>query len=414
MHSLERLRGTLTLVLAGGQGERLNPLTRDRSKPGVPFGGLYRIIDFTLSNCWNSGLRRIYVLTQYKSYSLDKHLQKGWNIFNYEAGEFLYRIPPQFRVGARWYQGTADAIFQNFYLLDREKPRDVLVLSGDHIYRMNYGEMLRDHHEHQDDLTVAAYVVPREMAGEFGVMVVDENWKVIGFQEKPSDPATIPGDPGKCLVNMGVYVFEHDALRRYVAEDAADPDSDHDFGKNVIPAMVHEGKVHAWPFRDGPENETPYWRDIGTLDSYYGAALDLVRPLPPFSLYDRRWPVRTWMAPVPPAKIIHGDTREGGVGAEVSDSILGGGTIVTGGLVRNSILGRNVRVEQNTRIEDSVIMDNCLIGSGAVLRRTILDKDVVVPSGMVIGLDPERDGEFFTITPSGVTVVPKGWRMQDL
>jgi len=409
MKILDLPRNTLTMIMAGGKGERLRPLTDDRSKPGVPFGALYRIIDFTLSNVWNSGLRRIYVLTQYKSYSLDKHLLKGWQIFNHEAGEFLYGIPPQLRVGENWYQGTADAIYQNIYLLERERPDYVLILSGDHIYRMDFSTLLVLHSRRNARLTLGAVVVPKEEAHEFGILEVDDHGWVQGFEEKPSDPKTIPGRPDLCLVNMGVYVFDREDLVEELELDAADPQSKRDFGKNIIPKMVAEGGVLAYPFLDKDTGEPRYWRDIGTLDSYYQTSMELVRPVPGFSLYDRDWPVRTWMAPTPPAKTVHGfhggDTPAG----HVVGSIVGGGTIITGGTAEHSILGRNVRLEAGSRVVDSVVMDNSSIGIDVQIRNAILDKGVVIPDGMTVGLDPEQDRRLFTVTEEGVVVVPKGW-----
>lgn len=410
MKILDLPRHTLTMIMAGGRGQRLRPLTDERSKPGVPFGANYRIIDFTLSNVWNSGLRRIYILTQYKSYSLDKHLLKGWQIFNHEAGEFLYGMPPQLRVGEDWYLGTADCIYQNLFLIERDEPDYVLILSGDHIYRMDYSTLLVLHSRRSARLTLGAVVVPRSEAHEFGILEVDEEGWVIGFEEKPSDPKTIPGKPDWCLVNMGVYVFNRPDLIEELKADAADPDSARDFGKNVIPRMVQEGGVLAYPFLDKETDEPRYWRDIGTLDSYYQTSMDLVRPVPPFSLYDRDWPVRTWMAPVPPAKSVHGFLSGERPVGQLIGSIIGGGSIISGGTAERSILGRNVYLDAGSHVADSVIMDNSHIGQGAEVRRAILDKNVVIPDGMAVGVDHAHDRERFTVTDEGVTVVPKGWR----
>jgi glucose-1-phosphate adenylyltransferase len=401
------VRGTLTLILAGGQGERLYPLTRDRSKPAVPFGSAYRIIDFTLSNCINSGLRQIYVLTQYKSFSLDQHLQRGWNIFSYEAGEFLYRIPPQHRVGQRWYGGTADAVYQNIYLLEARRPDHVLILSGDHIYRMDYGALLEFHAEHPGAMTLAAAVVPRDGADQFGILEVDENWKVVGFQEKPADPKTIPGDPDHCLVNMGVYIFDTGDLVRELSLDARQPESHHDFGKDIIPRLVGQGLVFAYPFRDSQTHEPRYWRDIGTIDGYYETTMDLVSRKPKFDLYDKNWLFRAWQPPVPPFKSVHGFTEDGTLPGIVEDSIVGGGTIISGGRVERSILGRSVRVNSFSRITDSILMDNVTIGRYAKLRRCIIDKNVIVPEGMEIGFNLEHDARMFKVSEAGVVVVPK-------
>ena len=407
---LDLPRHTLTMIMAGGRGERLRPLTDERSKPGVPFGANYRIIDFTLSNVWNSGLRRIYVLTQYKSYSLDKHLLKGWQIFNHEAGEFLYGIPPQHRVGEMWYRGTADAIYQNIYLIDREQPDYVLILSGDHIYRMDYSTLMVLHTRRKARLTLAAVVVPRSEAHEFGILEVDEQGWVIGFQEKPSDPKTIPGKPDWCLVNMGVYVFNRESLVSELLKDAGDPRSAHDFGKNVIPAMVREGGVLAYPFLDHETEQPRYWRDIGTLDTYYAASMDLIRPVPPFSLYDREWPIRTWMAPAPPAKTVHNHFDGTSPLGQLIGSIVGGGTIISGGTAERSILGRNVYLDAGCHVVDSVIMDNARIGKRAAVHRAIVDKGAEIPDGMHIGWDREADHRLFKVTEAGVVVVPKDWR----
>lgn len=398
---------TLTLILAGGQGERLYPLTKDRSKPSVPFGSAYRIIDFTLSNCINSGLRQIYVLTQYKSYSLDKHLQRGWNVFRYESGEFCYRIPPQHRMGQKWYEGTADAVYQNVYLLENWKPRHVLILSGDHIYRMDYGHLLDFHEECGGQMTLSCAVVPRKGAQEFGILEVDENWKVIGFEEKPANPKTIPGDPEHCLVNMGVYVFETDSLVSELAADSRVPDSKHDFGKNIIPSLVEKGEVFAYPFRDEETHESCYWRDIGTLDSYFETTMELVSRNPRFDLYDKKWLFRAWQPPHPPCKSVHGYTEDGTMPGLVEDSIVGSGSIVSGGKVVRSVLGRGVRVNSHCKITDSIIFDDVAVGRHAELNRCIIDKDVVIPEGVRIGFDAEEDAKHFKISKEGVVVVPK-------
>ena len=410
MKILDLPRKTLTMIMAGGRGERLRPLTDERSKPGVPFGAIYRIIDFTLSNVWNSGMRHIFVLTQYKSYSLDKHLLKGWQIFNHEAGEYLYMIPPQHRVDENWYQGTADAIFQNIYLIERERPDYVLVLSGDHIYRMDYSTLLVLHSRREARLTLGAVVVPRSEAHQFGILEVNEEGWVVGFEEKPADPRPIPGRPDQCLVNMGVYVFNSPDLVEELRRDVNDPHSERDFGKNIIPAMVEQGGVLAYPFLDKHTDQPRYWRDIGTLDSYYQASMDLIRPVPPFSLYDRDWPVRTWMAPAPPAKSVHGYTGLDAPIGQLIGSITGGGTIISGGTADRSILGRNVYLDSHCHVLDSVIMDNSIIGQGASIQRAILDKNVIIPPGMHIGWDREEDARRFLVTENGVVVVPKGWR----
>jgi len=408
------VRGTLTLILAGGQGQRLYPLTRDRSKPAVPFGSAYRIIDFTLSNCINSGLRQIYVLTQYKSFSLDQHLQRGWNIFSYEAGEFLYRIPPQHRAGQRWYGGTADAVYQNIYLLENRKPDHVLILSGDHIYRMDYGKLLEFHAGHKGCMSLAAAVVPRQGAAEFGILEVDETWKVVGFAEKPANPKTIPGDPDHCLVNMGVYIFETADLVRELSQDARIPDSHHDFGKNIIPQLVDKGEVYAYPFRASDTHEPRYWRDIGTLDSYYETTMDLVSRKPRFDLYDPRWRFRAWQPPVPPFKSAHGFTEDGKLPGVVADSIVGGGTVISGGHVEHSVLGRSVRVNSYSSVTESILMDHVQVGRYAKVHRCIIDKNVIIPEGMEIGFDRAKDESMFTVSDGGVVVVPKNMDLSEV
>ncbi|HET9480636.1 MAG TPA: glucose-1-phosphate adenylyltransferase [Candidatus Polarisedimenticolia bacterium] len=401
---------TLTIILAGGQGERLYPLTKERSKPAVPFGGIYRIVDFTLSNCLNSGLRRILVLTQYKSHSLDRHLRHAWHIFNPDLGDFLDTLPPQQRMGDRWYQGTADAIYQNLFFLEAERPRHVVILSGDHIYKMDYSDMLEAHLSRGADLTVAAVETEvQRAAGQFGVLQVDTEDRIIGFAEKPAEPATVPGEPGICLINMGVYIFETEALVRSVIEDAR-RQTQHDFGRNVIPAMVPGGRVVAFRFADRNKKQQKYWRDIGTLDSYYEASMDLVQVEPLFNLYDREWPIRAYPAFDPPAKMVFagdgaGEEERAGVAV---DSLISNGVIISGGRVERSILAPGVRVNSWARVEDSILFDSVQVGRRCRIRRTIIDKSVTVPPGMVIGHDPDADARRFTISPGGVVVIPKG------
>lgn len=413
MSNLQLPRHTITIILAGGQGERLYPLTRDRTKPSVPFGGVYRIIDFTLSNCINSGLKRIFVFTQYKSFSLDKHLQRGWNVFSYEAGEFLYRIPPQHRVGTKWYEGTADAVYHNVYLLEAQRPRFVLILSGDHVYKMDYTDLLQFHADHGAAATLAAAVVPREGAHHFGIVAVGASGRVTGFQEKPTDPCPLPDDPEHCLVNMGVYVFDTESLVREVCHDARDPRSHHDFGRDILPRLAQTGSLYAHIFRDPASRRPAYWRDIGTLDSYYDASMDLVAREPQLDLYDHDWPFRAWQAPVPPAKSIHGFTPDGQLPGTIENSIIGGGTVVSGARVERSILGRGVKVNSYGQVNESILMDGVQIGRYAELHRVICDKDVVVPEGMVIGRDTARDRRLFRVTDRGITVIPKGMDLSE-
>jgi glucose-1-phosphate adenylyltransferase len=395
----------LTFILAGGRGERLLPLTRDRSKPAVPFGGTYRIIDFTLSNCLNAGLRQIYLLTQYKSQSLQRHVTQGWDLFAGELGEFITAIPPQLRVGDEWYRGTADAVFQNLYTIGMEHPAHVLVLSGDHVYRMNYGELIRDHLASEADATLAVVPVPAADAGRFGVVEADENRKVTGFREKPQDL-----DPGGAdvLANMGVYLFRAPALIEALTEDDGLPDSSHDFGHDVLPALVRQGaRVMAHSFVDPAKPEAPYWRDIGTLDAYYEANMDLVSVSPRFSLYERHWPVRSAPIQVPPAKFVFAGGEKGRVGHAL-DSLVSPGVIVSGGEVTRSILGSGCRVRSWSAVTDSILMDNVEVGRHAVVQRAILDKGVSVEPHARIGVDPQEDAKRFTVTGQGVVVVPRG------
>ena len=414
MSTLRQFRRTLTIILAGGQGERLYPLTKDRSKPAVPFGGVYRIIDFSLSNCFNSGLRRIYVFTQYKSYSLDRHLQRGWNIFGYESGEFLYRVPPQHRVGNKWYRGTADAVYHNVYLLEKERPDHVLILAGDHVYKMDYDEMWHFHQEHAGMLTLAAAVVPREGAHHYGILTVDESGRVVGFEEKPRRPETIPGDADHCLVNMGVYLFDTAGLVREVCRDARDQSSSHDFGKDLIPKLVAGGEVYAFRFRERTTDQPAYWRDIGTLDNYFEASMDLVEREPHLDLYDREWPFRTWQTPVPPAKSIYGYVAGDQLPGMIANSIIGGGSVVSGAHVERSIIGRGVKINSYSEVSDSILMDGVQIGRRAELHRVICDKEVIVPEGFIIGRDSQRDRSHFKVTEQGIVVIPKGLDLGEL
>jgi len=402
------LADTLVMILAGGQGERLYPLTRHRSKPAVPFGGVYRIIDFTMSNCLNSGLRRMYVLTQYKSDSLERHIQLGWSpLFSAELGEWIYTVPPQLRVGQRWYEGTADAVFQNIYVLERERPARVVILSGDHIYKMDYQKLLAFHADHGAAATIAAVEVPREDARGFGVVAVDGDQRVTGFLEKPADPPGIPGREGFSLANMGVYVFEIDTLVRMLSQDARGAASRHDFGHDILPALVEGGKLYAYPFVDENRKTQRYWRDIGTLDAYFEASQDLVAVEPVFNLYDREWPIRTYPPQVPPAKTVFAeDDPQKRLGVAV-DSLVSGGVIISGGRAERSILSPYVRLNSFSRVSESILMDGVQIGRHARVRRAILDKGVVIPEGCVIGEDPEHDARRFTVTPRGVSVVTR-------
>ena len=396
-------RDTLTVIMAGGQGQRLYPLTRDRAKPAVPFGGAYRIIDFALSNCLNSGLRRVFVLTQYKSLSLERHIRQGWSIHNEALGEFIVPLPPQQRLGGSWYQGTADALYQNIYTLERERPRHVLVLSGDHVYKMNYGKMIDFHISRGAALTVGCVEVDRAEAVHFGVAEVDADRRIVGFAEKPAEPAPIPGRESASLASMGIYVFDTKALVRRISQDAKRT-SDHDFGKNVIPAMIDSDRVFAYPFEDENRGDEPYWRDIGRIEAYYEANMELLLPEPHFRLHDPRWPIWTHSPPAPPLKVVAGAEGEPG---EVLASLIAPGVRVSGGRVVRCVIGRGSVVERGSEITDSIIMDNVVVGAGTRIRRAIVDKHVRIPAGERIGLDPEEDARRFSVSDEGIVLVPK-------
>ncbi len=401
------VRDTVTMILAGGMGERLLPLTAYRTKPSVPFGGKYRIIDFALSNCLNSGLRKIYVLTQYKSDSLNKHIYEAWNIFHPELREFIYTIPPQQKLGSYWYKGTADAIYQNLNLMEPEFNKWVLVLSGDHIYKMDYLKMIQYHTEKKADLSISCIVTEQEKASRFGVIEIDKDYKVLSFIEKPEKPPVIPSRPGYSLINMGIYVFSIDVLISVFERMNEQGVPYVDFGKDVIPFMIKEGyDIYGFRFEDENKKDQPYWVDVGTLDSYYAANMDLISVNPEFNLYDVDWPLRTRQLQSPPAKTL---SHEGERIGRAINSLITDGTIISGGLVERSILGPNVRVNSYTYITDSIIMDNCNIGRHTRIRRAIIDKNVVVPEGMEIGFDPDEDKKLFKVTDSGIVVVPKNY-----
>jgi len=399
----------LTFIMAGGKGERLWPLTRDRTKPAVPFGGIYRIIDFTLSNCINSGLRKIYVLTQYKSASLHRHVRLGWNILSSELDEYIELLPAQQRIGDTWYLGTADAIYQNLYTLEGENPSEVLILAGDHIYKMDYYSMLDFHREVDADLTVGVVELEKERGAQLGVVEVDSTGRVRGFQEKPAKPKTIPHDPEKIYASMGIYVFKHTIIEEELQEDYKNNKSTHDFGKDIIPQMLKNNlKIAAYNFIDENKNTAKYWRDIGTIDAYYEANMDLVQVDPVFNLYDKEWPIRTYEEQFPPLKTVFaGDEITGRVGL-VLDSLVAGGCIVSGGRVQRSVLSPNVRINSYSQVYESILMEGVNVGRYARIRRAIIDKDVEIPQGMVIGYDPEEDKKRFDVTESGIVVVAKG------
>ena len=401
------MRKLLAFVMAGGKGERLYPLTKDRAKPAVPFGGIYRIIDFTLSNCINSGIRRIHVLTQYKSISLDRHLKMGWNIFHSELGEYIDVIPAQQRVGDTWYRGTADAIYQNIYSIEAEKPDQVLILAGDHIYKMDYSKLLDYHLAKSADLTVALIKMPKEKSDQLGVIQVDSDMRMIGLQEKPAHPITISGEPNLIYASMGIYVFNRIHLEEELVRDAGQANSSHDFARDVIPAMLGRYRVYGYDFGSSVEEGLPYWRDVGTIDAYWEANMDLIQVTPVFNLYDQKWPIRTYHEQYPPVKTVFAKEEEGRVGLAL-DSLISNGCIISGGRVERSILSPGVRVNSFSLATDSVLMEGVNVGRYAKVHRVIIDKDVRIPQGVEIGYDLEEDRKHFHVTESGIVVVAKG------
>lgn len=410
MNLKKEMKDTLCVLMAGGKGERLYPLTKDRAKPSVRFGGIYRIIDFTLSNCLNSDIRKIYVLTQYRSVSLDRHIRLGWNLFSHELDEFIECIPPQQRHVDRWYRGTADSIYQNIHILQRERPKRVLVLSGDHIYKMDYNKMLEFHLEKNAQLTVAGVEVDREEASAFGVMGVDESYRIMTWDEKPEDPKPVPGKPDKSFVSMGVYIFDTETLVRNVISDAKDVGSSHDFGKDIVPSMIDTHRVYVHNFKEPIREDCHYWRDVGTLDAYWEANMDLTKVTPQLNLYEEQWPMRTSQRQIPPAKFVFA----GGAGEEKDriglalDSIISGGCVVSGGRVQNSVLSYNVRVNSYASVENSVLLEGVNVGRGAKVRNAIIDEHVRIPEGFEMGLDSDKDSAIFSITKGGIVVAPKG------
>ena len=399
---MSAMRNALGVLLAGGQGERLWPLTRDRAKPAVPFGGVYRIIDITLSNCLNSDLRRVFVLTQYKALSLNRHVRRGWSVLM-GHGDFMEVLPPQMRVSTHWYQGTADAVYQNIYSIGSEPSTYVFILSGDHIYKMNYQAMLDQHIASGAEVTVATLEVDAaEAAKRFGVIEVDNDWRVLGFEEKPSNPKPSRVHPDKVNASMGVYIFNTHMLVPVLIADAEDPNSKHDFGKDIIPKIIDKRRVFAYNFRDENKKETSYWRDVGTIDAYYDANIDLVAVSPVFNFYDKSWPLHTWQQQYPPAKFVFGDPERTGTAI---DSIVSGGSIISGGRVQGSVLGYDVRVNSYCDVEDSIIFNHVNIGRHSRIRRAIIDRHVQLPEGTVIGYDLEADRKRYQVTESGVVVV---------
>jgi len=421
------MKDILAFIMAGGRGERLMPLTRDRAKPAVPFGGIYRLIDFTLTNCVNSQIYKIIVLPQYKSQSLNEHLEAGWNIFSHKFGHFLKIVPPQQRTGPDWYMGTADSIRQNIYLIKQYKPKHVLILSGDHIYKMDYGLLLQYHLEKEAHMTVSLLEARKDLAHEMGIAQVDDEFRIRGFQEKPkSDIKTIPGDPDRVLASMGIYLFQTETLLELLESKLEE-----DFGKGIIPSVLDTHRVYAYPYNrsnrikdyihitleDGRREErleprmrdSSYWRDVGTLDAYWNANMDLTGLDPYFNLYGRRWPIHTNQIPAPPAKFVFANERQNGfrVGKAL-DSLVAPGCIISG-VVRDCVLAYHVVVRSWANVDESVILDNVVVGRHCKVKKAIIDKNNILPQGLEIGYHPEEDRKRFTVTPRGIVVVPKGY-----
>ena len=421
------MKNTLAFIMAGGRGERLMPLTQNRAKPAVPFGGIYRLIDLTLSNCVNSELYKIIVLPQYKSQSLTDHLEAGWNIFNHRLGHFLRIVPPQQRISGDWYRGTADSIRQNLYLIEETRPHHVLILSGDHICKMDYSRFLRHHLEKDADLSIALLELEKEMAHEMGIAEIDKDYRIQGFQEKPKkNPKTIPGDPSRVLASMGIYLFNAAALLNALKSNDKD-----DFGKDIIPHLIPESRVYAYPFRQQNviedyfydtlesgerrlrlESKTPdssYWRDVGTLDAYWNANMDLTGLNPSFNLYGRNWPIHTYQVPAPPAKFVFGSERPEDLSSgNALDSLVAQGSIISG-IVRNSVISHYVVVQSRATVEESVILDDVVIGLRCKIKKAIIDKHNIIPAHTEIGYNPNEDMKRFTVTPRGIVVVPAGF-----
>jgi glucose-1-phosphate adenylyltransferase len=402
------MREAIGVLLAGGQGERLWPLTRDRAKPAVPFGGIYRIIDVTLSNCINSDLRRVFVLTQYKALSLNRHIRRGWAPIM-GLGDFIEVLPPQMRVSTSWYQGTADAVYQNIYSIGSEKSSYAIVLSGDHIYKMNYQKMLQQHVDAGADVTVGSLEVDAAEAAErFGVLETDSDWRVLRFEEKPKNPARSRLHPDKVNASMGIYIFNTQLLIPILIADAEDPNSTHDFGKDILPKVLSKYRVYAYNFEDENRQGPQYWRDVGTLDAYYEANMDLVSVSPVFNLYDNAWPLRTWQQQYPPAKFVFNDPGRMGAGL---DSIISSGCVISGGRVTHSIVGLDVRVNSYCEVENSIIYNHVSVGRHSRIRNAIIDRHVNLPERTEIGYDLEADKQRFHVSDAGVVVVVRNESM---
>lgn len=395
-------RNTLALIMAGGRGSRLHDLTAWRAKPAVPFGGKFRIIDFPLSNCVNSGIRKIGVLTQYKAHSLIQHIQRGWSMMRGEFGEFVELLPAQQRVEESWYAGTADSIFQNLDIIRIHNPQFVLVLAGDHIYKMDYGAMLAQHVESKADITVGCIEIEKEKASQYGVMGVDPKNRIYGFSEKPEDPKTIPGKENLSLCSMGIYVFNTDFLYEQLIRDHDTSGSSHDFGKDVIPAAIKKYRVYAYPFRDVQSGKQSYWRDVGTVDAFWEANLELIGITPDLNLYDLDWPIWTYQEQLPPAKFIFDDDDRRGMAI---DSMVSGGCIISGATIRHSLLFSNVCVEDYSELDSTVVLPEVTIGKNCKISHAIIDRGCTIADGMQIGINPEEDKKRFYISPNGIVLV---------
>ncbi|NND43819.1 MAG: glucose-1-phosphate adenylyltransferase [Xanthomonadales bacterium] len=395
-------RSTMAIIMAGGRGNRLGELTATRAKPATPFGGKFRIIDFPLSNCVNSGIRQVFVLTQYKAHSLIQHVHRGWGYLRGELGEFIQIVPAQQQTGEHWYKGTADSVYQNLNLIRQHSPEHVMILAGDHIYKMDYGPMIAFHTENKADITVGVVQVPLEQARGFGVMTVDEKDRVTRFDEKPENPQPMPGNPDLALASMGIYVFNREFLLETLEADAKDPESVHDFGKNIIPGSIENCRVFAYPFNDVATKAQSYWRDVGTVDAFFQANIELIQVNPELNLYDHEWPIWTYQEQFPPAKFVL--ERKDRTGMALS-SMISGGCIVSGALVHQSLLFSDVRVDEGSRLRRCVVLPHARIGKDCELTRVIIDEHCVIPDGTVIGSDPEADARRFQVTDEGVVLV---------
>lgn len=406
---VKKMKDTLGVLLAGGAGERLYPLTRDRAKPAVTFGGIYRIIDITLSNCINSALRKVYILTQYKALSLNRHIREAWQIVATELGEFCEILPPMKRVSEDWYKGTADAVYQNIYSIGSERSKYVLILSGDHIYKMNYELMLEQHKQSGADVTLATILIDPSESRQFGVVELAKDGRVTGFQEKPkTTDLRSPYNPKMISASMGIYLFNTDVLIPALLKDAEDHESRHDFGYNILPRMVDDYKVYSFNFVDENHKEALYWRDVGTLEAYYEANMDVASVSPVFNLYDQSWPVRGYQRQYPPAKFVFAEPGRTGTAV---DSVISQGCIVSGGTVRNSVLSPDVRVNSYAEVDASILFSHVSVGRHCRIRKTIIDRDVQLPEGTVIGYDTEADRQKYFVTESGITVVTRDYSL---